>query len=325
MDYNPTKPICKSNLKTNDKTRLDWVDISKGIVICLMVLGHSGIPEWLSRWIWSFHMPFFFIISAMFTSWNRVGFKRFAVTRAKLLLLPFVVYSLINLILLSLSSDINLTDYIIAVLQKGWGGIALWFVPVFYLSLIICKICDTKYLLYLAIALFTGAIILAVYKIELPWAISSVPYAAALMLIVRKFQKNIRNVFAALSVEQKSISAIAGLSISYLISIYWHLDLATNTILPFIQILIGVGGGCIFVMMISMLMSKFTHQISMIFRNIGRNTYEIMAMSQVIIISINHFYPVNAIVKYALLIIVLIMIVYLRKLVEGRFSKQEAI
>lgn len=48
------------------KQRIDWVDITKGIAIFLMVMGHTSMPKVVSNWIWSFHMPLFFIMSGMF-------------------------------------------------------------------------------------------------------------------------------------------------------------------------------------------------------------------------------------------------------------------
>lgn len=41
------------------------LDIAKGICIVLMVVGHSGCPEYLFNFIYSFHMPCFFFISGM--------------------------------------------------------------------------------------------------------------------------------------------------------------------------------------------------------------------------------------------------------------------
>ena len=45
--------------------RIKWIDLTKGVAIFLMVCGHTGIPSLISNWIWSFHMPLFFIISGM--------------------------------------------------------------------------------------------------------------------------------------------------------------------------------------------------------------------------------------------------------------------
>lgn len=39
------------------------LDIAKAICIILMVIGHSGCPEYLKNFIYMFHMPCFFFIS----------------------------------------------------------------------------------------------------------------------------------------------------------------------------------------------------------------------------------------------------------------------
>jgi len=50
-----------------EENRIVWIDIAKGIAIILMVIGHSTIPSWLSSFIWTFHMPLFFIASGWTT------------------------------------------------------------------------------------------------------------------------------------------------------------------------------------------------------------------------------------------------------------------
>lgn len=37
---------------------MEWADVAKGIGIFLMVMGHSGLPNCMHDWIYSFHMPF---------------------------------------------------------------------------------------------------------------------------------------------------------------------------------------------------------------------------------------------------------------------------
>ena len=39
------------------------LDLAKAICIILMVIGHSGCPDYLHRFIYMFHMPCFFFIS----------------------------------------------------------------------------------------------------------------------------------------------------------------------------------------------------------------------------------------------------------------------
>lgn len=48
--------------------RLEYIDIVKGIGIFLMVLGHSYSEDNASliiKWLYSFHMPLFFIVSGV--------------------------------------------------------------------------------------------------------------------------------------------------------------------------------------------------------------------------------------------------------------------
>lgn len=300
--------------------KLRWVDISKGIVICLMVLGHSSIPEWFSRWIWSFHMPFFFIISAMFTSWDKQNIVGFIKHKAKALLIPFVIYSVINMAIYPFALDVPHSRYIDNILINGWGGVALWFVPVFFISLVITKIIKSRYLLLFALLLTIIGSMLCHYKIQLPWTLSSVPFAAALMMAVRKYRYIIRRIFVDMRYPLMIVVLLFTIAISLIISHYWRLDMASNTINPIIPISMGIGSGTISVIIISILLSKLGTVVSVIFENIGRNTYEIMALSQVIIASINHFTPMPAVLKYLGLIIVLIGAVYLRRVIEHKYA-----
>ncbi len=51
-----------------DKVRDIALDVAKGMCIVLMVVAHSGCPEWLGRFIYMFHMPCFFFISGILLS-----------------------------------------------------------------------------------------------------------------------------------------------------------------------------------------------------------------------------------------------------------------
>lgn len=45
--------------------RIEWIDFARGIAIILVCLGHCCCPKFLKMWIYSFHMPLFFIISGI--------------------------------------------------------------------------------------------------------------------------------------------------------------------------------------------------------------------------------------------------------------------
>lgn len=307
------------------QNKYDWVDVSKGIVICLMVIGHSTIPECVARWIWSFHMPFFFIISALYTSWEKNTAKDFIYRKIKVLLFPFIVYSLIILLWAPHILKCSIAEYSISILSNGWGGIALWFVPVFTISLIICKVTKEKWLIYTSIIALLIGCILSYYEIILPWTISSIPFGITLMTNFRRFQSPIRKILEKTNIKIKLILLTIGLVLSVVVSLHYRLDMASNHILPIIPIVLGIVGGSLFAILLAQLIARYLTFVCKIFVHIGRNTYEIMALSQIIIMTVNHYFNINPILKYLILIVMLISAVYIRKFVEGKFSKVEAI
>ena len=74
--------------------RLDWMDWAKTIAISLVVFGHILMP--FSKWIFGFHMPFFFMLSGFLQKKRTVRDE--AVNSAKSLLLPYVIYNFLLLI-----------------------------------------------------------------------------------------------------------------------------------------------------------------------------------------------------------------------------------
>ena len=64
------------------RVRLEWVDIAKGIAIILMVIGHEVQSQHIHAFIFSFHMPLFFILSG-FTSRHVDTWERFWVKAKK--------------------------------------------------------------------------------------------------------------------------------------------------------------------------------------------------------------------------------------------------
>lgn len=73
-----------------DNKRLDYLDFAKGIGIIFVLIGHTFfIPKYLQGYIYSFHMPLFFVLSGFVFS-TKYPFKVFLKKKTKTLLLPFV-------------------------------------------------------------------------------------------------------------------------------------------------------------------------------------------------------------------------------------------
>ena len=79
------------------RNRKEWIDISKGIGIILVVIGHVVSEQSIAlRFIDLFHMPLFFIISGyLFNESNVRSFSTFSIGRVKRLLVPFSFFLII--------------------------------------------------------------------------------------------------------------------------------------------------------------------------------------------------------------------------------------
>ncbi|WP_353334041.1 acyltransferase family protein [Bacteroides sedimenti] len=87
------------------------LSIFKGIGIVLMVIGHSGCPAWLGRYIYLFHIPLFFMASGYFFNEKYISDKKtFLIKRIKGLYIPFMKWSLIFLLLHNLFIHIGILN-----------------------------------------------------------------------------------------------------------------------------------------------------------------------------------------------------------------------
>ena len=90
-------------------TRILWIDCAKGLGITLVVIGHViiGLADRLSlpvawkqaeAWIYSFHMPLFFLLAGLFVErgLRDKGAGSFMVSRLKVLLYPYLVWATVQ-------------------------------------------------------------------------------------------------------------------------------------------------------------------------------------------------------------------------------------
>ena len=218
--------------------RLEWMDVAKGIAIILMVVGHTSIPKSVSNFIWTFHMPLFFITSGWLTNWNRNTVQGFIRNKSKNLLLPFFSYSMIVLCVKCLLLPEGGIPYLVYWLTHGWDGIALWFIPVLFVALVISKFIiglrEDQLIVGGCITLALLGDLLSYYRIHLPWTLSSIPYATALVII---------GYFAKRSVgymeKYKGVIMILGFGVTFIISRFYRLDICFNSVTPVFLLTIG--------------------------------------------------------------------------------------
>lgn len=84
--------------------RIRWIDIAKGIAIICVFLGHTiSTPSLISRFIYYFHMPLFFLLSGFCFS-NRRNLKDFTLNKLKTVVLPIFSLGLTGAVIVAVFS-----------------------------------------------------------------------------------------------------------------------------------------------------------------------------------------------------------------------------
>lgn len=290
------------------RNRNYWLDIAKGIAITLMVAGHTPIPSVMSHFIYAFHMPLFFISSGLVSNYEKYSLVDYIKHKSYTLLLPFVCYSTIVCVLMYFIGELDVIHYI----KSGWGGYALWFIPILFMSSVLVRITfliKRKYVRrFIMLCFLYIGYSLRHYEISLPWSLSVLPYASFLVMLgeeLADYKKRIE-----ISSRYWDILLLA--IITAVISNFWQLDLAWNQIIPVIPLTLGAVTGTLMVFRLSVQIRNASTMFSSILQKVGRETYVVVAFSQVTVMCINYLFTLNPLLKYGILVVVLILLKYLK-------------
>lgn len=173
-----------------------FIDVAKGIGIIAVMLGHIYGGE-LSKVMYMFHMPLFFIIGG-FLFRKKEDKKQFLIDKAVQLMLPYVVflfliYSFMTWQFLKAgnASFGSLAAFLVRPLLGGvWlAGCAtvFWFVPVFFLAQQLfnwlLNTLDQKKLQLIMLSFLLLAYLNSAYAIRVPWDINVVFMALPLFYL----------------------------------------------------------------------------------------------------------------------------------------------
>lgn len=172
------------------KIRITYFDIAKGIGILLVLIGHlqndiifSYSPYILSlcSWIFSFHMPLFFIISGMLIACKKEDGKDLRETihrKFRSIMIPYFWFSLIYILIVLYSLLISKVVPLNTLFIQLWyvfgmyGMNVLWFLPALFtaevLFLFITQRFSGKKPVFVILILFTAAIALNFARQSLP-------------------------------------------------------------------------------------------------------------------------------------------------------------
>lgn len=153
--------------KESNNLRLDYLDVAKGIGIILVVMGHTGfLKEGVSRFVFSFHMPLFFIISGMLLHHSDIDNRDIGpLIRKKIrsLMIPYISFSLIYIAISAvelLTGVLSKAEMIQSVIYMFtlYGDSTLWFLPALLIGEILFILLNRKFkgVMLLAISCLLG-------------------------------------------------------------------------------------------------------------------------------------------------------------------------
>ena len=256
--------------------RIEWIDLAKGMAIFLMVCGHTSIPISISNWIWSFHMPLFFIVSGMlFFPKRYLSFITFVKKRCRTLLLPWIVFTIVT-ICYSPTESLNL-------LSNCNNLFALWFLPVLFITELIgyyiVKIRFWGGKLIFAILLATIGFEMDIYNVNLPFDVEVSLYAS--LFYVVGYINRIR----IIKIKSKWLMIVLLLGLNVLLSLILpRTDMAANQCGWYgINAVNALVGAMIFFLLAKKMENLSSQNFLRRFLNwAGTNTIVILGLSQVI-------------------------------------------
>lgn len=134
-------------MQTN--SRLEYIDISKGLLMVFVILGHIisafNVSEfvYIRRWIYTFHIPAFFMITGYLyndSKWNSLSSKAFIIKHFKTLIIPYFfldIFSGVIQMLLFGTNFVNSKGIIMNTITMHCNSGANWFLPTLFIGEII--------------------------------------------------------------------------------------------------------------------------------------------------------------------------------------------
>lgn len=170
--------------------RQKWLDILKGIGIIAVVVGH--VMNW--RYVYSFHMPLFFLISG-YTFHVRENEVEWFVKCCRRYLLPYFSFMLSFSLYTLLLTGKRLSLYKILYGGSELLGIygTFWFITVLFLSLLLLNVIVKRHISIYAsiIVCLLLSYIFQYEEVSVRWNAQIVPMALAYMLMGYEYKINV--------------------------------------------------------------------------------------------------------------------------------------
>lgn len=224
--------------------RLSWLDILKGIGIILVAIGHIYSNRTVFNWLYSFHMPLFFLAAGWVYKEKTIlmDIKK----RIQTIVVPYFSFGLLVLLYWQVierrfrDSDMSFIDSLFGLFSGCYDNldfnVHLWFLPCFFVTVVLFNIMVNlggRKVAYIASALMSLVYVVLPMP-ELPWGINRVFkyigfYAVGVFLARRETRIVGRRIRAG-------VIAVVLLTLNFLLVLY---NLTTG-VMWFVTALIGV-------------------------------------------------------------------------------------
>ncbi len=290
------------------KKRIEWIDILRCLGMWFVVIGHmttESTPDSLRFFIYSFHMPLFFMISGasyyLQTKSREYSFKETLASKSRALLWPYLTLNIIAMFIWVLNfkilshNDATLLEKIMGIIYsneiivKGPTN-ATWFIPTLFLTTVAFYLVkrwskgDDRFLILMILAL--GALgygaSMRPKKFHTPWHFEVVPMALVMFLLGYLCLKHLDAITAFLGggLRQIAVFVICFAAAYFCAKYNVKISMASNSYGSFWLFMGSSVGFSLDLMLISMWIEKFLTRCMPRFRLlqfIGKNTLVYLA------------------------------------------------
>lgn len=175
--------------------RINWVDCAKGLGILCVILGHTHLPQPILTFIYSFHMPLFFLLSGIFLLKKPLTLKEELSRKARSLLLPYLFFNIILLLFFDLLLPVvqgtairpaHITATLQGILTGDRMHAWLWFLPCLFGAEMMLIACHrlTRHTVWVGILLMIlGFVLHSLTGFPLPMSIDNMLIAAGFIAV----------------------------------------------------------------------------------------------------------------------------------------------
>ena len=294
----------------SDNSRLDYIDISKGLGMLAVVWGHIMLAGWSNALVYGFDIPLFFFLSGMMFRKEKYNtLKSFLKRRFSTLIKPYLIISFVTWCIWAAYNFVlhNPVDsYIKPLLEtfvaQGSGGYLVHNVPLWFVSCLlfveICYffVCKNKTVINIAICLLFAVIGWAMVQpnnffdfTQLPWNIEAGFSVIIFYALGNIFSQNIehqafvdfvnkRSLFSIITVVLFTVLLFIGANYNGHVSLGSN-RLGKNVFLFYAVAMCGTISTITFSILLAVLKEKkYLHKVVSFVQWIGCNSFYFMAI-----------------------------------------------